>query len=70
MSLKIFISFIHNAYMSLGNSRNLELTPLEKKKYREKMKKYAILDSNVREGDFVASANMKYMRTSSQDLQD
>ena len=28
------------------------------------MKKYAILDSNVREGDFVASANMKYMRTS------
>ena len=27
---KDFISFIHNAYMSLGNSRNLELTPAEK----------------------------------------
>ena len=60
---KDFISFIHKAYMSLGNSRNLELTSAEKQ-YREKMKKYAILDSNVRKGDLLASANMKYMRTS------
>ena len=60
---KDFISFIHKAYMSLGNSRNLELTSAEKQ-YREKRKKYAILDSNVRKGDLLASANMKYMRTS------
>ena len=60
---KDFISFMHKSNMSLGNSRNLDLT-LAEKKYREKMKKYAILNSNVRKGDLIASADMKYMRTS------
>lgn len=58
-----FITYIHSAKESIGPETNLNLTPAEIS-YRNNMKKFAILESDILAGSPLQSASIKYKRTS------
>ena len=60
---KDFVKFIKNSYVAIGSVELETLTNAEKN-YRNKMKKFAVLDDNVLAGDKVKNSAVQYRRTS------
>ena len=58
-----FVEFIRKVSGAMGSENSLELSHAEIT-YRNKMKKFAVLDNDVEKGSVVSDANVKFRRTS------